>query len=245
MTKEELTGLVILMKTDKSLVQTKRIRIYQREKLVDKLHFLVPIEYEGWDMSLFTVSLQWIGTDTTVHSTTLERLSDGEGGYINYEDVSGNMTHLIYVLSVDTNLTTFAGDVTMKLNLQYVEYTGQTSSDDDETEAPEPIGTVYVLNTDDTIVTILPVADYYSIIPDESLSQINQKMAELDAKQRELEATAEVYDTTKADNIKLDVDDKTLYLTSHDQLVGDKIELNDLGNATADTVLDGLVTVVL
>ena len=245
MTKDELTGLVVLMNSSKQLIQTKRIRIYQREKLVEKILFLIPVQYEGWDMSLFTVSLQWIGADTTIHSTTLERLSDGEGGYIDYEDASGNKTHLIFVLPVDTNLTTFAGDLTMKLNLQYVDYTGQTTSPDDQTQAPDPVGIMYVLNTDDTIVTVLPVADYYSIIPDESLSQINQKIAELDAKQRELEATAEVYDTTKADNIKLDVDDKTLYLTSHDQLVGDKIDLNDLGNATADTVLDGLVTVVL
>ena len=245
MTKENLNGGVILMKGTKELVQTKRIRIYQREKLVDKLNFLIPFSYDNHDLTKFTVTLLYVAQDGTIHSEQLVRYSDGQGGYIDYEDAYGNYTHMIYQLPIDSKITQFAGDLTLKLNLQYVDYEGETSSENDNEGAPDPVGTMYVLSTDDTVITVLPVADYYSIVPDESLSQINQKIAELDAKQREIEATAEIYDAAKADNIKLDETEGTLYLTSKDVQIGDKINLNDLGDELTTFTDDGLVHVIL
>lgn len=245
MTKQELTGLVILMDNQKELIQTKRIRVYQRESLVDHLHFLVPLVYESNDLTQFTVTMQYLDQSGTVHSDALTRLPDGQGGYDDYCDADGNPTHMVMCLPIDSKLTMFAGDITIKLTMDYIDYPAQTSSASDDEPAPEPTPVHYVLNTGSTILPVLPVSDYYSIIPDESLSVINEKIVELDQKQKELEATAEIYDAAKADNIKLDADEGTLYLTSHDQQVGDKIDLEDLGNATADDTADGLVTVVL
>ena len=254
MTKKDLRGLVVLMKGDKSLVQTKKIRIYQREKLVDMMHFLIPLHYEQWDgsdeehpdMSVFTVILQYLGADQTIHAETLVRKSDGQGGYDDYVDADENPTHMIYELPIDTSLTTQAGDITMKLNLQYIRYEGGTVSDNDESEAEEPTPVQYVLNTEDTKITILPVADYYSLVPDESLSVINQKIAELDARQREIEATAEVYDQSKADNIELFIDkyNQCIRLTSHGKPIGDEIDLNTLGDAISDWQEAGLIKVI-
>ena len=37
----------ILMKTDKSLITVNKITLFQREKLVDKICFLIPQTYEN------------------------------------------------------------------------------------------------------------------------------------------------------------------------------------------------------
>ena len=246
MQKADLNGMVILLKSDKSLIQTKKISIFQRERLVDRLNFLVPFQYEGMDMEPFNVTLQYLDVAGTVHAEKLVRLSDGQGGYEDYEDADGNKTHMIYRLDVTSKLTLLAGDITIKLTMDYVDYEGQTTSNSDDEEAPEPTPVHHVFNSDDTIITIKPVADYYSVVPDESLSYINNKIAELDAKQKELEATAEIYDKEKADNIILHVDKygQSIYLTSNGHKIGDEIDLNTLGDSLADWTEAGLVKVI-
>ena len=246
MTKNELCGMVILLKQTKELIQTKRINIFQRESLVDKLNFLIPFSYEGMDLTPFQITLQYLDTGGTVHMETLNRLSDGQGGYEDYEDADGNATHMIYRLDVTSQLTQWSGDITIKLTMDYVDYEGQTISTSDDEEAPEPEPIHYVLNSDDTKITIKPVADYYSVIPDKSLAFINNKIAELDAEQKKLEETANVYMTTKADSIELHIDkyNQCIRLTSQGKPIGEEIDLNTLGDAISDWQEAGLVKVI-
>lgn len=246
MTKNELYGMVILLKSDKSLIQTKKISIFQRENLVDRLNFLIPFQYEGMDIEPFNATLQYLDVSGTVHAEKLVRLSDGQGGYEDYEDADGNKTHMIYRLDVDSKLTLLAGDITIKLTMDYIDYAGQTTSDSDDEEAPEPTPVHHVFNSDSTIITVKPIADYYSIVPDESLSLINQKIAELDARQKEIEATAEIYDQEKADSIELHVDpyNQCIRLMSHGKPIGEEIDLNTLGDEISDWQEAGLVKVI-
>lgn len=232
MTNKDLKGLVILMKSDKFLVQTKKIRIYQREKLVDNFCFLIPFEYDDNDLTKFTVIMQYIGSDGTIYADTLVRDSE------DYEDADGNTTHMIYRLPIDTKITKFAGDIKVKLNLDYVDNEGQTTDPDED-----PVQKHYVLNTEDTIVTVLPVADYYSIVPDESLSLINNKIAELNAKIDELNATAQAFTDEQVDNIILVTDPETgeIHLSSNGRKIGDGIGLKDLNDALNEYD-DGVIT---
>ena len=46
-----------LLNKDKSLLATERIKIYQREKLVDKVQFILPQSYEEIDLTNKNVKL--------------------------------------------------------------------------------------------------------------------------------------------------------------------------------------------
>ena len=46
-----------LLNKDKSLLATERIKIYQREKLVDKVQFILPQSYEEIDLTNKNVSI--------------------------------------------------------------------------------------------------------------------------------------------------------------------------------------------
>ena len=251
MTSEELVGLVIFMNSQKQLIQTRKIRIYQRENLVDKMKFLIPLNYQGEDLTPYQVTLQYVDTSGTVHYETLKRATidpeeSEEPEYDDYEDKAGNKTHMVYILDVNSKLTLYPGDITLKLSMNYVDYEGQTVASSNDEPAPDPEPRYHILNTGETIVSILPVADYYSIVPDEVWNKFDTELAKLDAKQKEIEATAEIYDREKADGIEIFIDkyNQCIRLTSHGEQVGEAIDLNDLGEAVSDWTESGLVRVI-
>ena len=251
MTSEELVGLVIFMNSQKQLIQTRKIRIFQRENLVDKMKFLIPLVYQGEDLTPYQVTLQYVDTSGTVHMEFLKRATinpeeSEEPEYDDYEDKAGNKTHMVYILDVNSKLTLYPGDITLKLSMNYVDYEGQTVASTNNEPAPDPEPRYHILNTGETIISILPIADYYSIVPDEKWSKLDTKIAELDARQKEIEATAEIYDSSKADSIELHVDkfNQCIRLTSHGEPIGEEIDLNSLGEELSDWTSEGLVRVI-
>lgn len=234
MTQDQLKGLVILLTEKKGLLQTRRIRVHQRESLVDKLNFLIPISYEDYDLTSFNVMMEYIAPDLNVYSEVLKRNPE------DYEDKDGNKTHMIYGLDVNSKLTKLSGDVRILLSLTHMDY--EAASDDPDAEL---IPKAQVLKSDETILTVLPLRDYYSSVNDESLSTIDRKMLELDQKIQELnETAAQIAEASVVDDIALDLDEKSIYLTSGGNKVGTEIGLNDLGEAIVDVVDDGLINVI-
>lgn len=209
----------ILMNSDKSLVCTTKTTLYQRDKLVDKLQILIPQTYEDINLSDFTAVLKYVDQGNEVHSEIL--IQDEEL----YKD-----SYLRYTLPIDTNLTRFAGNIKICLTLNKV----------DMEEMKE-----YSLNTGETTITITPLSDYYKFVSDESLSIIDQKVNELNVKLEAVDKMSTAYDETKADNIKLDKETSEIYLTAHNKQIGDKIAINDLGNAIAEETKDGLIPIIL
>lgn len=246
MTSGNITGLVILFKSDKSLLQTRKVRIFQRENLVDIMKFLIPFTYNDISLEPYKVTMQYLMSDGTVKSEFLERLSDHEGGYEDYYDKYDNPTHMIYCLPINSNLTRWSGDITIKLTMDYIDYEGQTTSNNDNESAPDPEPVHHVINSGTTVITVLPVADYYSTISDDSLEFINNKIAELNAAELRLEETAKVYDQSKGDNIELHIDktSQCIRLTSHGEPIGEDIDLNTLGIELAAWTESGLVKVI-
>lgn len=257
MTKEDLLGLVILMKADKSLLQTRKIRIYQRENLVDALSFLIPISYEfinaddsGFDLQNFTVMMNYLDQSGTVHTETLQRYShtDPSTGIVEYEDYidkAGNHTHMIYRLPVDSRLTDVCGEYTVNLRLQYVDYAAQTL---DSFTEPEP--KLYQMSTGNTTIKVLPIADYYSVVSTDTFGSLLQEIAALKNRSEILEARADSQEDeledTKANMVNdITLSEDKLYLqNSKNEQVGTEIEVNDLGDAVAEYTTKGLVKVI-
>lgn len=90
---------IIFMNTDKSLIQTKKMTIYQRENLVDKIKFLIPQKYEDLNLEELKVVLKYVDQGNIAHAEYLQK-----------EDaLYENM--LSYILPINTSLTRFCGDI--------------------------------------------------------------------------------------------------------------------------------------
>lgn len=209
----------ILMRPDKSLVCTVRQVLYQRDKLVDKFKIMIPTTYDSIDLNDFEVRMKYIDQGNEAHVEVLTK-----------NDELSKEGFNCYVLPIDSDLTRFAGDINICFTLSKI----------DMEEMKE-----YSLNTGETTVTITPLADYYKFVSDDSLSVIDKKMNELNVKLEAMDKMATAYDETKADNIKLDKETSELYLTANNKPIGDKIAINDLGDAIVEQTKDGLIPIIL
>lgn len=206
------------MRDDKSLTTTVRQKLYQREKLVDKIRFLLPPKYNDYDLSEFTVALVYTNPGNVPHVTVLER------------DDELYKEHLSYHLKVDTNLNKMAGDIIGHLLITKI----------DTKDLKQ-----YLLESGEVTITISPLKDLYSYVPDESLDFVSQLLGKVDARLEAQDILAEAYDENKADNIVLDTETEEIYLTAKGNAIGNKISINSLGDSLAECTDEGLVQVIL
>lgn len=100
----------IVMHKDKSLIKGCGISIYQGETLMDKLQFLIPKEYNGFDLSEFTVDMNYTLPGNVQVSETLS---------LNDELLKEN--HYVYTIPVHTKMSTFAGDIRLFLSFKKID----------------------------------------------------------------------------------------------------------------------------
>lgn len=196
----------------KELVTTVKTTLYQREKLVDKIQFLIPESYNDTSLADFTVVLKYVDQANVPHAEIL--VKDGEL----YKN------KLRFTLPIDTNLTKFSGDISIRLTL---------SKTDSETN------TQYVLHTGEAIISISPLSDYYNFVPDESLEFVDQLVGQLSAKLEATDKMAEIYDKNKADD--LSYEGNKLQLTSNGEKIGKPVTISNSESSDPD---DGTFTVV-
>ena len=186
----------IIMNSDKSLVTSVKTTLYQREKLVDKIQFLFPTIYQDLDLKTCKAILKYTDQGNVAHSEILAMDEELYKGYLRF------------LLPVDTNLNQFSGDVTIRVTF---------------TKVDTVLKKQYVLHTGETSVHINPLSDMYSFVTDESLEMIDQMVGQLDAKIKALDAIAETYEQTKADD--LSYDNNTLQLKANGKKVGTPINI--------------------
>ena len=209
----------IMMNPDKSLTTTIRATLYQREKNANKIQFLLPQKCEEVDIKSCTILLKYIDQGNVAHADRL--VMDTEL----YKD-----TLIRCVMDVDTNLTRFAGDISV--NLSFLRLNPENGLHEE------------VLHSGKDIITINPLNDLYAFVGDDSLQIIDKVILELEAKQKAQDLIASTYDTEKADNLVLDTDKSTVYLSSHGEQIGEPIALNDLGDAIAEETDSGMIRVI-
>lgn len=189
-----------------SVTASHKETIMQRSKLVNDIWFLVNPEYGFNDMTLFSVILEYV-LPVSRKYRTVELTKDDEG-YNGY---------LKYVVPIDTDLSSEAGDVEMQLTFIYV--------------GLEPDGTSIqrVRKTMVCNLHVAPIAAWSDIIPDEALSSLDQRIIKIDAQIKHLNEMGDLFDKTKADNIRYDAAENSLQLTAKGKEIGDEVRLQDGG----------------
>jgi hypothetical protein len=208
----------ILVQNDHSLVATNRERIMQRSKLVNKMHFLVPTNYDGLDMTATTVCLEYLKPISKEYKTEILVASSEL-----YKE------HLEYVLPLDTELTREHGQLELQLTFTCV--------------SMDEFGNVsqYVRKTEPTTITITPVAAWSDAIPDSSLTALDQRLIKTDM------MIQQMYDINMAlaDSVPDDlmVKDGKVYLSQNGQVMANTIGADVLVPRTKDDdgIDDGLI----
>ena len=191
-----------LLNKDKSLLATERIKIYQREKLVDKVQFILPQSYEEIDLTNKNVSIILKYVDQEGNSQSEFLVKDDELYKDNYVRCE---------LPIDTNITKFAGNITLHLTIIYLDVENQINQ---------------VMHSSETILTISPLKDMYVNINDKSLEILDQKIIELQASIEAANILNESIDKNKADD--LSYEDNTLQLMSNGKKIGTPQTLDQL-----------------
>ena len=212
----------ILVNDDNTLTTSVRERIMQRSKLVDSLHFLVEPTYKELNIADFTVTLEYVLPISKKYK--VETLIKSDELY---------KERLEYKLPFDTNLTREYGDIEIQLTF--------TKIDLDE----EGKDVQYVRKTSTTSITIVPISAWSDVIPDEALTDLDQKILKTDAQIKELREMQENILVEKADNLVLDEENKELYLTAEGNQIGNKVKLSDLGNEIVQSSNEGLITMMI
>ena len=108
---------------------------------MDKILFLFPTEYNGVSLSDFTATLTYVDVGNVAHTETLVKQEDL------YKE------HIAYILPVDSKLTTFAGDIILRITL----------SKEDRLNKKK-----YVLRTGESELSIIPCRIILNICDEES-----------------------------------------------------------------------------
>ena len=212
----------ILVNDDNTLTTSVRERIMQRSKLVDSLHFLVEPTYKELNIADFTVTLEYVLPISKKYK--VETLIKSDELY---------KERLEYKLPFDTNLTREYGDIEIQLTF--------TKVDLDE----EGKDIQYIRKTSTTSITIVPISAWSDVIPDEALTDLDQKILKTDAQIKELHEIQENILVEKADNLVLDEENKELYLTAEGNQIGNKVKLSDLGDEIVQSSDEGLITMMI
>lgn len=108
----------IMMNADKSLSKTVTTTIFQGEKLVDEVKFLIPQKYGSVNLADLELKLKYMDIGNVLHMETLTR------DEALYKDM------LCYRLPVNTKITRFAGKISIHLSFvkdgKQILHTGET-----------------------------------------------------------------------------------------------------------------------
>lgn len=197
---------VILVNSDDSLYGSKKERLMQRQKLVNKLVFIADPIYNGIDMVDATVMLEYLLPVSKRYMTEILTLSETR-----YNDC-----FLQYELPLDTKLSSEAGEI--QLQLTFV-----------KTELDEHgKGIQRVRKTSPTIIEITPIAAWSDIIPDSALSSLDERLIKMDSQMRAMNDLLDVIDNNKVDNLIYNSTDETLHLSANGVVVGNKVSVREM-----------------
>ena len=156
--------MIILMKSNKTLVLSKPSKLFQRENAVDNITIYVPEKYEEYELKDFIGTMYYTNPGNVAHSETLVAEESDKEEYLKFK------------LPVTTKITDVAGTISLYLSFVHVDLEAEKK---------------YVLKTGNLDIVVEEWDDYFKYVSDESLSAIDDKIAELDTKIAEIKAITE------------------------------------------------------
>lgn len=211
----------ILVKDNNEMIPSTTERIMQRSSGVNTIRFLVSPTYNDIDISECTVLLEYALPITKEPKSTI---------LIASEELYKDNLEYLFPLTIDH--TKEPGKLEIHLSFFRTDMTADGAV------------TSCVRKTEPVFVEIIPVTAWSNMIPDSEFAAIDQRILKLSALANQLNDTQETIANNKADNIKLDMDNKNLYLTNDGKQLGNPISLNDLGDAISENTKDGLLYVM-
>jgi hypothetical protein len=178
----------------------------QRQKLVNKLVFIVDPIYNGIDMVDATVMLEYLLPVSKRYMTEILTLSETR-----YKDC-----FLQYELPLDTKLSSEAGEIQLQLTFVKTELDEHGN------------GIQRVRKTSPTIIEITPIAAWSDIIPDSALSALDERLIKMDSQMRAMNDLLDVIDNNKVDNLIYNSTDETLHLSANGVVVGNKVSVREM-----------------
>lgn len=195
----------ILVCDSNDLYGSQKERIMQKEKLFNKIRFLVAPHYNGYDMSKCTVTMRYLLPISKEFKTeTLEMLEEKYEGY------------LTYILPIDTGLSKEWGDVELNLTFTMLDI-------DDNGNLVQR-----VRKTGNHILHITELPNWDAVIPDQALSALDQRILKQDAQIKALRDLAITIDYNKADNLVYDSKKETLQLYANGVGIGNKVSVRNM-----------------
>lgn len=197
---------VIKANSDNTLTAPVKQRIIQRSKLVDDMIFLVAPTYNGYDMADCTVVLEYVKPVSNEYKTEILVLSNER-----YKE------YLKYILPVDTEFTKEAGS--LKIQLSFI----HADIDADGNHVQRVRKTSPALK-----VEVIPVEEWFNVIPDSALSAVDQRILKTDAQLKMMADLVGAMSDNMVDDLKYNEEDETLQLQSGGYGVGSKVSVRDM-----------------
>lgn len=200
-----------LVNDDNSITASITERIMEKSKLVDSLHILVPETYNDIEMADFTVMMEYLLPISQKYKTEILTKSDEL-----YKE------RLEYKLPIDTNLTSEAGKVEFQLTFTKIAMDSEGNT------------TQYVRKVGPASLTIIAISEWASIIPDEALTALDQRILALQAQANALNDMNNKILDNKADGLSYDSDRQTLQLTANGKNIGNTVIITTNSTVTSD-----------
>lgn len=198
---------VILINDENELYGSHKERIMQRSSGVDSLIFITDYLYKNtYDMTNAIVMLEYVLPCSKRYRSEILELSEER-----YNDC-----FLQYKLPFDTKLTSEAGDIELQISFVYTEIDANGKS------------IQMVRKTSPTTITIIPISAWSDILPDETLTPIDQRLIVLSAQMKAMDEYMNVMGNKQVDNLVYDDSSETLQLMAGNKGVGDKVSVRDM-----------------
>lgn len=188
-----------------------------------------PIVVDGVaNMSRFTLLLEYVSPISKKYRSEILTLTTNDDG--TPKTYKGRLE---YKLPITTHISKEAGEVEMKMTFTAVDLSINGK------------GLQYVRKVDPIKIQVIPVSAWVDIIPDEAFNPIDQRLIKAESQIKALEDLNDVSAMTKADNIKLDEESNTIYLTAEGEKIGDAIDIDKLGITLAENTKSGLIKMII